>query len=502
MSRQNTITATIAATLAVLLPVGAEAASLDALLADARRSAVELAEFEAARKEADAQSASALAAYDLVLFGKAQIYDDSGELSSTFSGDRRSQIGGEIGVRKLLPTATFLQAAIKHQRDYTEYPPPPPPSPSPIPGLPAQPGFDVSSFQSFNPGYTTRIELTARQPLWRNFLGRELQLQQELASAGKIAPAYRLRLQLQVVQAETEQLAWALAALEEQIVVMRKLIALSQRFATLMENRRALGRAEDFDVAAADAGLVAREGALLQLELARDDLRRRLAVRTGRAVEALPSLTLQADAPPLPVSDVAAARTYAAAHRHDLALLEASRAPLRTQQDLSREQRRPEVAIFGSLASSGLEGSFGRSVPDAVDDADHMTWAIGVEAQFNLDHTAPRAEGEAAMARLAALDAQRDVILRDVGREIELAFQALDGARRRLTQVERQREALVRKRDLARAQFRQARAEEIAILGYEIEVDNVELDRIDAQRALREAEARLRLALHAYPEER
>lgn len=141
-------------------------------------------------------------------------------------------------------------------------------------------------------------------------------------------------------------------------------------------------------------------------------------------------------------------------------------------------------------------------MPDAVDDGDHLTWVVGVEAQINLERTAPRAQDEAAVARMAALDAQRDVILRDVGREIELAFQALDGARRRLAQVERQREALLRKRDLARAQFRQARAEEIAILGYDIEVDNVELERIDAQRALREAEARLRLALHAYPEER
>src|SRR5690606_22774200 len=109
---------------------------------------------------------------------------------------------------------------------------------------------------------------------------------------------------------------------------------------------------------------------------------------------------------------------------------------LRTQQDLAREQGRPEVAVFGSLASSGLEGSFGRSVPDAVDDGDHLTWVVGVEAQINLERTAPRAQDEAAVARMAALDAQRDVILRDVGREIELAFQALDGARRRLAQVE------------------------------------------------------------------
>ncbi|MCL4748471.1 MAG: TolC family protein, partial [Burkholderiaceae bacterium] len=186
----------------------------------------------------------------------------------------------------------------------------------------------------------------------------------------------------------------------------------------------------------------------------------------------------------------------------DLALIEASRAPLRTQQELAREQARPDVAVFGSLGTNGLEGSMGRSIPDSADDVNHLTWVIGVAAEVNLGKTASRSQDEAAAARLAALDAQRAVILRDVAREIDLAFQALDGARRRLEQAKRQRDALIRKRNLAQAQFRQARTEEIAILGYDIEVDNVEMERIDALQAAREAEARLRLALHAYPEER
>jgi outer membrane protein TolC len=483
------------------LPAPAQADALQALLTDARRSALELAEIEAARREAEAQSAGALAAYDLVLFGNARYVDDSSETSNTLAGDRRSQLTGDIGVRKILPTATLLQATLSHQREYTEYPPPAPQPPA-VPGMPVMPTFDVSSFQSYNPGYTTKLELTARQPLWRNFLGRELSLQQELAAAGLIAPAYRAKLQLQGVQAETEQLAWGLAAIEARIVLMNDLIRLSRRFTELMEGRRNLGRGDDLDVAAAESNLVAREGALLQLELAREDLLRRLAVRTGRPVDALPVLPLDQSAAALPVSDPASARELAAARRQDLALIEASRAPLRTQQELAREQARPDVAVFGSLGTNGLEGSMGRSVPDSVDDVDHLTWVIGVAAEVNLGKTASRSQDEAAAARLAALDAQREVILRDVAREIDLAFQALDGARRRLEQAERQRVALIRKRDLAQAQFRQARTEEIAILGYDIEVDNVEMERIDALHAAREAEARLRLALHAYPEER
>ncbi|MCL4748472.1 MAG: TolC family protein, partial [Burkholderiaceae bacterium] len=185
----------------------------------------------------------------------------------------------------------MLQATLSHQREYTEYPPPAPQAPA-VPGMPVIPTFDASSFQSFNPGYTTKLELTARQPLWRNFLGRELSLQQELAAAGLIAPAYRAKLQLQGVQAETEQLAWGLAAIEARITLMNDLIRLSRRFTELMEGRRTLGRGDDLDVAAAESNLVAREGALLQLELAREDLRRRLAVRTGRPIEALPVLPL------------------------------------------------------------------------------------------------------------------------------------------------------------------------------------------------------------------
>lgn len=487
--------------LAVFAPRSAAADALEALLADARRAALELAETEAALREAEAQSAGALAAYDLVLFGNARYVDDKSETSSALAGDRRSQLTGDVGVRKLLPSSTLLQATLSHQRDYTDYPPPTPQPPA-VPGMPPSPGFDVSSFQSFNPGYTTKLEFLARQPLWRNFLGRELQLQQDLAAAGTIAPAYQARLQLQGVQAETEQLAWALAALDARIVLMNDLIRLSRRFAELMEGRRNLGRGDDLDVASAAAALVAREGALLQLELAREDLQRRLAVRTGRPIDKLPILAFDRPSAVLPATDAAAARAWAAANRLDLALIEASRAPLRTQQALAREQSRPDVAVFGSLGTSGLEGSAGRSLPDAVDDAGHLTWVIGLSAEVNLGRTATRAQDEAAAARLAALDAQRAVILRDVSREIDLALQARDGARRRLEQIERQRAAMIRKRDLARAQFRQARTEEIAILSYEIEVDNVEMERVDALLAAREADARLRLALHAYPGER
>lgn len=474
---------------------------LDELLAAARRNAVELQEADALQREAEAQAAEFLGIYDPTLFGNARFVWDESPQTMAFAGDRRDQLLGEVGARKLFPTATFLQASLRHERAYTAYPPPPPPQPSPIPGLPAQPVLDVSAFQSYNPAYTTRLELTARQALWRNFLGREFELQQELARAGLIRPGYERQLRLQVVQAETEQLWWALAAVEAQHALLTRILDLSDEFARQMGRRAQLGRAEDVDVAAAESAHVQREGALLQLDLARRELRRRLAIRTGLDEARIGFAALAAAGEGDMPGDATGAVEQALQGRADLALIEASREPLRLQARLAREQQRPELGLLGSLGSTGLKGSAGRSVGDSVNGLDQLTWVVGIEVEVPLGNRGPKAREQAAGARLAALDAQAAVIRRDVQREVELALQLRDGARERLAQVERQREALQRKRDLTAQRFRQARTDGIAVVGYEIEVLNVDMERIAAMQSLREAEARLRMALHAYPRE-
>lgn len=124
---------------------------------------------------------------------------------------------------------------------------------------------------------------------------------------------------------------------------------------------------------------------------------------------------------------------------------------------------------------------------------------MGLELEVGLSHTAPRARREAAAAQLAALSARAREIERDARREIELAFQALDGARKKLEQANRHVRTLTEKRDAERAKFLQARSEEVAVLRYDMEIVGARMARVATLQEARQAEARLRLALHAYP---
>lgn len=490
---------TLLLTLTVALAAGAAAAEpvdLATALAAARANAVELAIPAAERQAAAADAAAVAAAYDVILFADAQWAQDRSEQSSIFAGDRRDRSGVGLGVRKLFPSATLLEAKIAYQRDRTAFP---------AAGTAA---LDVSQFLAFNPAYQTTLELRVAQPLWRNWAGRELKLQQQLADTGVVSPQLQQRLEAQVVQAQTEQMYWTLAALEAQIDLARELIAKTRQFALLMERRTQFGRADQVDVASAQALLVAREGALLNLEVAAEDLRRRLRIRldpaappaTGETPRLVDPAVLMQPKSPLPAATRDEALAYALENRIDLQLLEAGRTPLRLQAQLVEERTKPDVRLFGQVGSNGLEGVGLEALTDSVDDGRHISYAVGIAAEFNLERTEYSAAQAALAARQATIDARRQAILVDIKREIELAYAQMEAAKRKRMQAERAVASLTAKRDAEAAKFRQARSEEIAVLSFDLEALAARSDLIVAHQAEAEAGARLRLALHAYPQ--
>lgn len=485
----------------LLLPLPARSLDLDKALRLARANAVELAEIEADLQRARAEASIVFGAYDSGLFGNTRWLQDSSEQVSTFAGDRRDQTQGEFGFRKLLPTATLLQTSVKHLRDYTKYPPAPEPDPTAPPGTGAL-AFDVSQFQSFNPAYATRLEVLVKQPLWRNRFGRELDLQEELASLGILEPTYRRRIVLQAVQAETEGMYWTLAALEARLNLMEDLLRASRRFAGLMARRTEFGRADQVDVASAESAVVVQEGAVLELKLAAEDVRKRLAIRLADGSDLkIPPHVLERGALPAASTDPHEARKLAREQRADLGLILESLRPVRVQEKLAREEGRPSLSFVGSVASNGLEDGAAASAPDAFNDGNHLTYLVGLELDVNLGRTASREKLRAASARMASLEARARVLRRDIDRDIDLAFQALDAARQRIEQADRNVAGLQAKRDAEQKKFLQARSEEIAVLRYDMEITAAKVDRVSALQEIRQTEARIRHALHAYASE-
>jgi len=496
----------------LVTPVAAEEPlTLEQALRATRRNAPELGRPAAEAAAADAEAKGVAGAYDTEVYGGAEWVRDRSEQPSSFAGRYRDTRSLEAGVRKLFPSGTFIDGQYALERNFIAFSNQnQDDSPlAEIPGLPPEASaaiaqaFDPASFQQAT-AYDSRLRVIARQSLWRNLLGRELKLQRKIAETTGTPPRLERRLRAQLVQGEAEQLYWRLAGIRAQIDVAEELVSEAGRFVELMDRRRNFGRTEDIEVVAAESSRVAREGALLDLRLAERELARRLwlriapdaATRTVRLAR-----PVSAAAIPLPATAPAKALALAREQRLDFALLAAQRKPLKLRKRLARERGKPEVALVGSLATSGLEsdngaGAFG----DTFDDVDHLTFTVGLEATINLERTEARAQQAALDKRLAALDAEERALTRDLRETIETQFEALRAARARIRQAEREAAILAERRAAEAKRFAEARSDEVAVLNYDLERLNVEIRRLAALTELRQAQARLRLAMHAYPD--
>ena len=478
------------------------ALELDRVLAAARSKTLERLRLDAELAAVRADVGLAEAPHDTILFGNLFWQQDRSESAVIFNGDRRDKLLGEVGVRKVLPTATQLEAKLTQSRDYTDYPPANPAG-----------GFDVSTIQSYNPARETKVEVMLVQPLWRNWLGREFEQQRRLLTSGIVPAELNLQLQEQMVQAEIEQTYWNLAEVEAQLRLTERLIGLSVRFAAHMRERIKYGRADQVDLAGAEAQVVAQEGRFLDLYAIAEHYRRRLRMALDPAAP-MPADVTAPTPVGVPVGVLTrgglgrAAATPEAAYelalqqRLDLRLLDEQRAPLRAQIDLAKEKNKPSLNAFAGLGTNGLEGRYDRATVDAFDDGKHLSYKLGLAAEVNLQKSELGAREQQTAAQLAVLDARAEAARANARQEVEFAFSGFEQARRKRIQALRAIDSLQVKRDAEYRKFVQARSEEIAVLSYDIEVLAAEADVIAADKLERDSEVRLRTALHAYPKGR
>ena len=83
-------------------------------------------------------------------------------------------------------------------------------------------------------------------------------------------------------------------------------------------------------------------------------------------------------------------------------------------------------------------------------------------------------------------------------REIELAWLDRESASLLMRQAKYHVESLKKQKNIEQQKFHQARAEEIAIVRYDLEIIGAQTGYIDALERLRVAEAKLRLLTHSY----
>lgn len=463
----------------------------------ALENATELTPFHHQKAALEARTAAIAGAYDPKLNYSSRWSVDQTP-SQTFTRDRASVLGQDFSAQKLFSTGTSVKLGLHHRRTKMDFPPPTQVETASGVNIP----FDINANFAKNPEYFTRISVDVVQALWRNWLGQEIKLKEQIAGSATSQPRFEREIIAQQVQNEVERLFLQLSEVEHKMLLISKSIKLSQLYHKYMRRKVDFGHADPIHATVAKASIVQFEGQLLRLQLARKTIAQRLELRVfGRRGHPARWILPPAKRPHLGVvlaKPSSKSSDALVSKRIDIAQLEEARAPLNLQLALIREQERFELNGIFSANSSALEGDFAGSFPSPDK---NPSFALSVQISIPLDKTDTRYEREALYQELEVIERRKESILRRVGNELLLSAEEFADARAIRRQAGGHIEVLEQQIKLERERIRQARSDETAVVKYQLEIEQIRMLILEAFLRERFVEAKQRLLSHSYPRE-
>ncbi len=310
-----------------------------------------------------------------------------------------------------------------------------------------------------------RVGLTVAQPLLRG-ASREANLAEiAQASLDVRASEYELRGLAEALVADVERAYWACVLAERRIAIFTESVELARKQQSETEERIAVGRLPETELAAARAEVALRREALINArsDFASARLRLiRLASPPGRRTWER-ELVLK-DAPVPPESKVGTAKEHVLlAIRNRPDLNEARIAIRRGELDVVRTRNGllPRLDVFVTLGKSGYASSFA----NAWGDLDSESWdgRLGVAFEKVLGHRAERARH----LRATVTRAQAELALANLAELAELDVRAalieVDRAREQVTATAATREFRVEALRAETEKFRVGRSTTILV---------------------------------------
>ena len=426
-------------------------------------------------------------AFDTSLHFNYQQIEDKGDLSSPSNGNQRNQFKRDMKVSKFLPTGTYIELNSQWNQQKVKYDT----DPSLINPLFAP---------SYNPEHQILYGITVRQSLWQNFWAGLIKLQQRVGLTGAISPSYQLEVELQNIQGLVENYYWQLISLNQQQKVTKQLIEKSRLFVKSMKNRARVGRADDVDIASAEAALVQHEGLLVNVENGQSQIRTHLkhllyGVHSSKKVMVPPRLPTR---PPksLKYRTAFQAMKMLPKHRLDIQMIRKLQSATDLKVDLAEESLKPKVDLFASYQKRGIGGSASDSAED-LNNGDIT--AIGITVDWSIEGKAARQDRLAASFEKKQLLGEEAHIVQTVSREIDAAYKVLQGTDRQISLKNSQISSLNSKKEAEKRKLSQARSDDVAVYRYEIEIQMAMLEKIEAQANKMLQTAKIKTLLHDYP---
>lgn len=313
--------------------------------------------------------------YDTLLTAGADYTYDDFKKSSEYYGDlnKTGSFGLQLG--KKLPWGTDLKLDISNQ--YTS---------------------SDSFFATINPAYDSYLELSLSQPLLKNWGGKLIRGEIELARIDVDNFNLLAWENMELALALTAHTYWDLVEMEEEVHLEQKMEERARYLHQLSQEQLKMGMVEKVDLVAAEANLKIREADVV--------LDREKLITISRLLQFLindtdTTMLLPADKLEIPrgepVLDFSESLQVALENRWDylrtLKELEAKE----IEVELKENSRWPQVDLVASFARNGLSDEWARALDD-IFSQNNPRYYIGVQLSHFLENRC--ADSEAEMAKL------------------------------------------------------------------------------------------------------
>ncbi|WP_141733746.1 TolC family protein [Oligoflexus tunisiensis] len=321
-----------------------------------------------------------------------------------------------------------------------------------------------------------RTQLDLVQPLWKNWMGREYDLNREATQAKLSAQRQGEQYKIKALLAQAEFIYWQLALATDAVRTQEGALVRFQKIRDWVKKRVNLSLADRADLLQAEAGLKARR---FELELSKRD---RISLqRTFNSLRSVQGDRLEVDIMPIS-SRMLSDMTMAAGSikRLDVEVARSLEKAAESEVQQWREKFKPDVSIFGSYAANSRDDSLSGAASDAFK-SDKPTMVIGLKFSTPLDRDLINRERTGLVKASEAARQEREQMEFNARQEWEDLMRQLSDAKIRLHLANEIESAQKQKLDYERNRLERGRTTTYQILLFEQDYASAQLGAIKAK---------------------
>lgn len=359
----------------------------------------------------------------------------------------------------------------------------------------------IRSQRSINPAFDTKIEIEVSQPLYRNWLGKELSLEKEVATFENIPLRFRYQLLEQQLQYEVEILFLQYSYLLEKRSIADQLIQIREKNIQLIVARKEQGRSENLDEAREKVHLEKEKSSLLDIDVELKKVKKTifyyLFPKDMTEENTLVPHALEKEVFALPAKTLQLLIERAFSNRIDLKENSENKTFNTKRIELIEEKQKFQLDGFVSFTANGIDNKLIDSLSQTIS-SKFPQFYTGVTLTMPLGDELYKNETLSEMKKRSSLTLEREQIESDIRRELDLNMTVVDTIDQQIDQLEKVRDALTKQKDEEMTKYKQARSERLLFSTYEIKFIEMDFTRLQFIYEKRKVEANIRFVCHAY----